>query len=78
MITAHVYARKTVKADAMRTDRANAQHLAQMAAMRQAKRAAQTTAKAGAIQAAGVCAPRRPTESPVPMDAMQRDVLAVT
>ena len=57
--------------------RANAQHLAQMAAMRQAKRAAQTTAKAGAIQAAGVCAPRRPTESPVPMAAMQRDVLAV-
>ena len=78
MITAHVYARKTVKADAMRTDRANAQHLAQMAAMRQAKRAAQTTAKADAIQAAGVCAPRRPTESPVPMAAMQRDVLAVT
>ena len=74
---AHVYARKNVKADAMLTDLANAQHLAQMAAMRQAKRAAQTTAKAGAIQAAGDCAPRRPTESPVPMAAMQQDELAV-
>ena len=57
---------------------ANALHPAQMAAMRQAKRAAQTTAKADAIQAAGVCAPRMRTESPVPMAAMQRDVLAVT
>ena len=78
MKTAHVYARKNVKADAMLTDLANAQHLAQMAAMRQAKRAAQTTAKAGAIQAAGVCAPRMRTESPVPMAAMVRDAPAVT
>ena len=78
MKTAHVYARKNVKADAMLTDLANAQHLAQMAAMRQAKRAAQTTAKAGAIQAAGVCAPQMRTESPVPMAAMVRDAPAVT
>ena len=78
MKTAHVYARKNVKADAMLTDLANAQHLAQMAAMRPVKRAAQTTAKADAMKAAGVCAPRRPTESPVPMAAMVRDAPAVT
>ena len=78
MKTAHVYARKNVKADAMLTDLANAQHLAQMAAMQLAKRAAQTTAKAGAIQAAGVCAPQMRTESPVPMAAMVRDAPAVT
>ena len=58
MKTARAFARKNVKTDAMRTDRVNALHLAPMVAMRQAKRAAQTTAKAGAIQAAGVCAPR--------------------
>ena len=56
---------------------ANALHPAQMAAMRQAKRAVQTPAKVDAIQAAGVCAPRMRTESPVPMAAMQRGALAV-
>ena len=78
MKTVHVFARKNVKADATHPVHASAQPLAQMVAMRQAKRAAQTTAKAGAIQAAGVCAPRMRTESPVPMAVMQRDAPAVT
>ena len=56
---------------------ANALHPAQMAAMQLAKHAVQTPAKVDAMKAAGVYAPWRQTESPVPMAAMQQDALAV-